>query len=661
MHLRFPRLIPVACTLALAGCQTGVDDARWATGSSSVVASADYAVVHSVDTEGGTVASFEVNTGVTSRVEVGDQPVRVARLGDNVVATLKGEREFVVLGAGEDGLQVLDRVGTAAEPYGIVTSEDGTRIYIAAAASGVVQEFDGETLELLRDWLVPGEPRWLALHPSNNALFVGSAFGGIVSRVDLGADTVSRVDLPTELAPHLQTFDEIELTPRVTGDPAVAPDGRALAVPLLFVDNTTPVGVPTPDGFPAPSGYGGSGEQPFDTTVPGSGPGRFTPGVVTLVLDDDGLVLPEDSHTLNVATNDADLSVVRSYISSLTFSPDGDTLLATMEASGIVVAVPSKPARVASGPDAPGSGQGASEFVGDDDDFFFLGAGNSLEQRPTTPILTDAGPRGVVFLSDDDAFVHNFIDRTLTSIDFGAVDIDRNDPVGATAAIEATGSVEAYPSTLSPTLDEGRALFFSANDRRMSAEGSGVSCSTCHLDGRNDGLTWPLGVGPRQTPSLAGEVSATAPVTWTSSVPSVAHEVELTSEGQMGGTGLNGDQKAAVAAFIDYTPAPDSPRRLLDDEAVARGEEIFNREAVACGECHSGPAYTDNEPYTMYGARDVRTRSLVGISSSAPYLHDGSIPDLGALLERVRDGSMGDTSSLSAAEMADLRAYLESL
>jgi len=647
--------------LALAGCQTGVDDARWATGSSTVVASADYAVVHSVDTEGGTIASFEVATGVTSQVEVGDQPVRVARLGETLVATVKGEREFVVLGESDDGLQVLDRVGTAAEPYGVVTSEDGTRIFVASATAGVVQEFDGETLEFLRDWLVPGEPRWLALHPSGNALFVGSAFGGLVSRVDLVADSVSRVELPTETAPHLSNFNEIDLTSRVTGDPAVSPDGKALAVPMLFVDNTTPVGVPTPDGFPAPSGYGGSGEQPFDTSVPGSGPGRFTPGVVTLVLDDDGLVLPDDSHTLNVATNDASESVVRSYVSSVTYSPDGETLLVTMEASNVVVAVPSKPNREVTGPSQPGQGM-ASPGSGEDLEFLEMGAGNSLEQRPTTPILTDAGPRGVVFLSDDEAFVHNFIDRTLTSLDFSAVDIDRNDPVGATAAVSVVEtSIDAYPSTLPTQIDEGRRFFFSANDRQMSAEGSGVSCSTCHLDGRNDGLTWPLAVGGRQTPSLAGRISLTAPVTWTSDVPSVAHEVELTSEGQMGGSGLSVDEQAAVAAFIDYTPAPDAPRRALDDEAVARGEEIFNREEVGCGECHSGPAYTDNEPYAMYGLGDVRTRSLVGISASAPYLHDGSVPDLGALIERVRDGSMGDTSSLSAAEAADLRAYLESL
>jgi hypothetical protein len=47
--------------------------------------------------------------------------------------------------------------------------------------------------------------------------------------------------------------------------------------------------------------------------------------------------------------------------------------------------------------------------------------------------------------------------------------------------------------------------------------------------------------------------------------------------------------------------------------------------------------------------------------ATRPYLHDGSSPTLTDLLELVRDGSMGDTSSLSAEELDDLEVYLRSL
>ena len=94
----------------------------------------------------------------------------------------------------------------------------------------------------------------------------------------------------------------------------------------------------------------------------------------------------------------------------------------------------------------------------------------------------------------------------------------------------------------------GRRLFYSAITPQMTDGLGGVSCSTCHFDGRNDGLTWQLLDGPRQTPSLAGEVSLTAPVTWTGNVAGVADEAALTSEERMNGTGLSAVEESAIAA-----------------------------------------------------------------------------------------------------------------
>lgn len=56
------------------------------------------------------------------------------------------------------------------------------------------------------------------------------------------------------------------------------------------------------------------------------------------------------------------------------------------------------------------------------------------------------------------------------------------------------------------------------------------------------------------------------------------------------------------------------------------------------------------------------TPTLHGLWASAPYLHDGSAPDLAAVLrERNATGRHGRTSSLSAADLQDLIAYLLSL
>ena len=84
-------LTPLALAGLLAGCGGELDDNRYPTGSRSIVASADYQVLHAVDTDGGRIASHDLQSGTTQLVEGGDRPVRIARSGDRILATLRGE------------------------------------------------------------------------------------------------------------------------------------------------------------------------------------------------------------------------------------------------------------------------------------------------------------------------------------------------------------------------------------------------------------------------------------------------------------------------------------------------------------------------------------------------------------------------------------------
>ena len=207
----------------------------------------------------------------------------------------------------------------------------------------------------------------------------------------------------------------------------------------------------------------------------------------------------------------------------------------------------------------------------------------------------------------------------------------------------------------------GPATFCETYPDAPACDAGEVSCSTCHMDGRNDGLTWTFEHGVRQTPSLAGAVSVTAPFTWTDQVASVGDEALITSSGRMGGDGLSYAEAAQVSAFIESIRAVDVPSRGSDDPAVLRGKAVFEREDVACASCHTGARFTDNDHYTMYGLEAVNTPTLVGVSATAPYLHDGSVGTLEEVLELSRTGAMGDTSMLSQAEMDDLAAYVKSL
>ena len=58
---------------------------------------------------------------------------------------------------------VLDRVETGAEPIGLVTSEDASKVYVAVSQSGVVEERRGSDLEVIRTFKIEHEPLRLAL------------------------------------------------------------------------------------------------------------------------------------------------------------------------------------------------------------------------------------------------------------------------------------------------------------------------------------------------------------------------------------------------------------------------------------------------------------------------------------------------------------------
>jgi cytochrome c peroxidase len=289
--------------------------------------------------------------------------------------------------------------------------------------------------------------------------------------------------------------------------------------------------------------------------------------------------------------------------------------------------------------------------------------------------MTPAGPRGLVFLEDEEAVTYSFLDRQIARITHIPVPVQAGHRVETTIALqEGSGALESRdrtefaPSALPEDVEAGRRLFYATDDSQMAAAGAGVSCATCHFAGRNDGLTWLfadedelLPDHERQTPSLAGVVSMTAPVTWTDDVVSVFDEVVITSQGRMGGSGLAEADALKIASFVDWTREPDLPLSGSTSASVLAGKVIFEREDVGCADCHNGAAFTDNEAYDMYGLTGVRTRSLVGVAASAPFLHDGSAPTIEAVLLTASDGSMGDTSSLSKDELSDLADYIKSL
>ena len=163
---------------------------------------------------------------------------------------------------------------------------------------------------------------------------------------------------------------------------------------------------------------------------------------------------------------------------------------------------------------------------------------------------------------------------------------------------------------------------------------------------------------------------------------------------QMGGHGTFNDPR--INLFINQTPdlvtpklpalvryqlslrAPNPPARSINWRRALRGRAVFRNEA-GCASCHQGRTFTDvlsgpnsgvpllHDPSEVgtdprYAERSAtkqyRTTPLRGLLQHAPYFHDGSAPDLPAVVEHYNQ-HFG--LNLTAAQKADLVEYLKTL
>lgn len=163
---------------------------------------------------------------------------------------------------------------------------------------------------------------------------------------------------------------------------------------------------------------------------------------------------------------------------------------------------------------------------------------------------------------------------------------------------------------------------------------------------------------------------------------------------QMGGHGKFADARIGLfinqspdlvtpklAALLDYQlrlRAPEPANGTFDRRAARRGRQLFRNQA-GCATCHMEPAYTDvlsgpdskvpflhdpDETGTerAYADRSAtgkyRTTPLRALWQHAPYFHDGSAPDLPAVVEHYNRRL---ELNLTADQKADLVEFLKSL
>ncbi len=267
---------------------------------------------------------------------------------------------------------------------------------------------------------------------------------------------------------------------------------------------------------------------------------------------------------------------------------------------------------------------------------------------------------------------------------------------------------ELFDGILNPKQLEGLRLlvtpfpqqqFNATNDRRSEQPSFGVTCFDCHANGNSNGATHLVGdIRPQEnrrrldTPALRGVYQQRL-----FGSQRALKSVEDFTEFEQRAAYFDGDHVIAakkgvnplergsqvhfMAEFqeiLDFPPAPKldvfgklDPGKAT--EAELRGEAVFNGKG-RCVECHSGPAFSDNNMHDLKVERfykpmmkngllataqgPIKSFPLRGIKDTPPYLHDGRLL---TLEDTVEFFNLVLELKLSAQEKKDLVSYMQAL
>jgi YVTN family beta-propeller protein len=191
--------------------------------------------------------------------------------------------------------------------------------------------------------------------------------------------------------------------------------------------------------------------------------------------------------------------------------------------------------------------------------------------------------------------------------------------------------------------------------------GIGISCSSCHPEGGEDGHVWHFPEGLRRTLPLQGGVLERAPFHWDGSLKDMNALFDEVMVKRMNvQASMSDPQIASLGSFLEQLPEP-APADGLDAAAVARGQVLFQRADVGCSTCHSGPQYTNNLLSDVGTGGQFVTPSLLGVGLRTALFHDGCAKSVADRFGPCAGTEHGKPELLSDGERADLITFLRSL
>jgi DNA-binding beta-propeller fold protein YncE len=612
-----PVVVPVSCARRTQGSKpTRVSSARQGS-AVALVHAGDRLLAYVADADSRSVHTVDVDAGrELVRTRLDGEPRQLLVLPDGrLVASLSDGTRIVVLEPGSDPsapLAPLCGRDVPAEPWGLALSADDAKLVVTSAWGSALTVLDAVTFEVKRIVPLPRDPRGVLVDDTGVA-FVGHLVGAKMSVVDLGEGQGSEPPVTIELGARKSTplaqmgdrlaertgsqgYALVSLALPAVAGATEATEPRRLLFPMVRVDPGNPER--------RSSVYYG---PPFD------GVPKETPMV--------SVVDPDQRQPLSkyvLGTNDA--AYTRECL-----LPRAAAVRAHGKTPSLLVAC-----------------FGIDALL--DLDALAIDPFRAERRRFAVP----PGPEGVAV---DDASGRAVVFSQLG----GALSVLALDGAAGTTR---TIPLDYHPAPALAAAARGRMLFYRTDDTRVS--GDGIACSSCHIDGRDDGLTWTTPMGPRQTPMLAGRLVGTAPYGWEGDRLTVGAYIANTVE-RLGGKGLQTQDIDDLTAFLLVLRAP--PQPAPDVTLVSRGHTLFE-DSAGCGTCHAGGSTDATVHGVSATAQDIKTSfdtpSLQFIGGTAPYFHDGRYPTLEALLADP-GSAMGHSASLPERDRAALAAYLRSL
>jgi YVTN family beta-propeller protein len=277
------------------------------------------------------------------------------------------------------------------------------------------------------------------------------------------------------------------------------------------------------------------------------------------------------------------------------------------------------------------------------------------------------GPRSMLIIGDK-AYVGEYFTDSLSIMPISANAIPRTNSKGKSKDTPRDDSIALGPKTAMTKARRGEILF---NDASKMSFQMWRSCSTCHPDGRADGLNWDLmndGMGnPKSTkslllahktpPAMITRVRASAEVAVRTKIRYVLFSVQ--------------PEKNALAIYEYLKSLKPVPSPLLVGGKLSpgalRGKKLFK--TAKCASCHSGKLFTDLKKHDVGTGKESEakkkfdTPTLIEVWRTAPYLYDGrAVTMLDVLSPKYNPKDQhGKTSNLTKQELADLARYVLSL